>query len=159
MIWSVIMTEKEEGKEELWSRVIDRPLLPHAVLFLIRPNTLQICWSLGVTVRLVMLCRHEILMVEEAKEWGGEETGCDPPSKEGEEASEKQGAEDSPQASQGHRQLGYWCPRSCFYHWSWCRGCCWYCLHYRIRVHFMGARQVFFRIDPPGVSTCSSESE
>lgn len=49
-----------------------------------------------------MLCRHEILMVEKTKEGGGEEAGSNPPSKEGEEASEKQGAEDSPQASQGH---------------------------------------------------------
>lgn len=49
-----------------------------------------------------MLRCHEILMVEETKEGGGEQAGSNPPSKEGEEASEKQGAEDSPQASQGH---------------------------------------------------------
>lgn len=100
---------REEGKEGLWSRVINRPLLPprSSFFFLIRPNILQPCGSLGATARLVMLCCHEILMVEEAKEGGGEETSCNPPSKEGEEASEKQGAEDSPQASQGHRQLGY----------------------------------------------------
>lgn len=41
-------------------------------------------------------------MVEEAKEGGGEKAGRNPPCKEGEEAPEKQGAEDSPQASQGH---------------------------------------------------------
>lgn len=49
-----------------------------------------------------MLRRHEILMVEETKEGGGEEAGGDPPSYEGEEAPEKQGAEDSPQAPQSH---------------------------------------------------------
>lgn len=41
-------------------------------------------------------------MVEEAKERGGKEAGGNPPSKEGKEAPEEQGAEDSPQASQGH---------------------------------------------------------
>lgn len=50
----------------------------------------------------MMLCRHEILMVEEAKQGGGEKAGSNPPSEEGEEAPEKQGAENSPQASQGH---------------------------------------------------------
>lgn len=41
-------------------------------------------------------------MVEEAKERGGEQAGSNPPSKEGEEAPEKQRAEDSSQASQSH---------------------------------------------------------
>lgn len=41
-------------------------------------------------------------MIEEAKEGGGEEAGSNPPGKEGEQAPEKQGAEDSPQASQSH---------------------------------------------------------
>lgn len=36
-----------------------------------------------------MLCRHEILMVEEAKEGGGEKAGSNPPSEEGEEAPEE----------------------------------------------------------------------
>lgn len=54
------------------------------------------------TAGLVTLCRHEILMVEEAKERGGEQAGSNPPSKEGEEAPEKQRAEDSSQASQSH---------------------------------------------------------
>lgn len=46
----------------------------------------------------LMLCRHEILMVEETEEGGGEEAGSYPPGKEGEEALEKCGAENSPQA-------------------------------------------------------------
>lgn len=49
-----------------------------------------------------MLCRHEILMVEEAKEGRGEEAGGDPPGEEGEESPEKQGTEDGPQAPQSH---------------------------------------------------------
>lgn len=36
-----------------------------------------------------MLCRHEILMVEEAKKRGGEQTGSNPPGEEGEQAPEK----------------------------------------------------------------------
>lgn len=104
------------------------------------------------TSGLVMLCRHEILMVEEAKQGGGEKAGSNPPSEEGEEAPEKQGAENSPQASQGHWELSYWCSGSCFYH----RSCCWCFTHYRVRVHFMGARQVFFMINPPGVTTCNN---
>lgn len=109
MIWSVIMREGgRKGRRGCGAESSIGLCCPHAVLFfLIRPNILQPCGSLGATARLVMLCCHEILMVEEAKEGGGEETSCNPPSKEGEEASEKQGAEDSPQASQGHRQLGY----------------------------------------------------
>lgn len=155
MIWSVIVRWSEGGREELQSTVINRLLLPPLSPF----------WSgrthsspVGVWLPLpglVMLCRHEILMVEEAKEGGGEEAGSNPPSKEGEEAPEKQGAEDSPQASQGHWQLGYWRPGSRFYHWSWCWGCYRSRPHHRVIVHFMGARQVFFRMDPPGVSTCN----
>lgn len=84
---------------------------PPTQSFLIRLYTLValrlcVCVQLegGVddTSGLVMLCRHEILMVEEAKQGGGEKAGSNPPSEEGEEAPEKQGAENSPQASQGH---------------------------------------------------------
>lgn len=62
----------------------------------------QLEGGVDATSGLVMLCRHEILMVEEAKEGGGEKAGSNPPSEEGEEAPEKQGAKNSPQASQGH---------------------------------------------------------
>lgn len=51
---------------------------------------------------VAMLCRHEILMVEEAEEGCGEEAGSDPPGEEGEESPEKQGTEDGPQAPQSH---------------------------------------------------------
>lgn len=137
------------------------PFAPPTQSFLIRLYTLValrlcVCVQLegGVddTSGLVMLCRHEILMVEEAKQGGGEKAGSNPPSEEGEEAPEKQGAENSPQASQGHWELSYWCSGSCFYH----RSCCWCFTHYRVRVHFMGARQVFFMINPPGVTTCNN---
>lgn len=147
-----VVRGREEGKEELWSRVNSRPLLPPLSHFWSGQSHNSPVGGLVATARLVMLCRHEILMVEEAKEGCGEEAGSDPPSKEGEEAPEKHGAEDSSQASQRHWQLGYWCPGSCFRHWSWGRGCYW--CRPKQRVHFMGARQVFHRIDAPGVSTC-----
>lgn len=54
-------------------------------------------------------------MVEEAEEGRGEEAGGDPPREEGEEAPEKQRAEDRPQASQSHRQLGHRRPGSGFH--------------------------------------------
>lgn len=55
----------------------------------------------------LMLRCHEVLVIEQPKEGGGEEAGSDPPGEEGEESSEEQGAEHSPQASQSHRQLSH----------------------------------------------------
>lgn len=64
--------------------------------------------GLSLTALLRMLCCHEILVVEKAEQWSGEEAGGDPPRQEGEEAPKEQGAENSPQASQGYRELGHW---------------------------------------------------
>lgn len=83
-------------------RTVNRPLVSH----------IQSCLVGGGVHRLpppgsAALRCHEILMVEEAKEGRGEEAGSDPPCEEGEEAPEKHWAEDSPQAAEGHRQLGH----------------------------------------------------
>lgn len=50
---------------------------------------------------------HQVLVVEEAEEGGGEEAGSDPPGEEGEQTAEEQGAEDCPKAAKGHRQLSH----------------------------------------------------
>lgn len=77
------------------------------------------CRGPGVTAGMWTLRCHEILVVEKAEERGGEEAGGDPPREEGEEAPEEQGGEDSPQASQSHRELGHRHPGLC--DWSWGR--------------------------------------
>jgi len=89
-------------------------------------------------------------MVEEAKQGGGEEAGGDPPSEEREEGPEEQGAEDSPQAPQSDRQLGDRRPRSRLDRRGRRRGR----LRRIVRVNFIETRQVFFRMNPPGVSAC-----
>lgn len=70
--------------------------------FLIGLITQRLCGGLAAAAGLLSLCSHEILMVEQAKERSGEQAGSDPPGEEGEEAPEKQGAKDSPQAPQSH---------------------------------------------------------
>lgn len=104
MICSVTVRWSEGGSRERRSCGAESSVAP-TQSFLI--GVCEPCGGVAATAGLVRLCRHEILMVEEAKEGGGEEAGSDPPSKEGEEAPEKQGAEDSPQTSKSHRQLGY----------------------------------------------------
>ena len=150
--WEVV--KGREGGEEVDEQSHQSASAAPNQSFLIR----QHCGGPAAAAGFLMLCRHKILMVEETEEGGGEEAGGNPPSEEGEEAPEKRGAENSPQASQGHRQLGYWRPGSCFY-WSWCWGGYWCLPHHWVRVHVVGARQVFFKRDPPGVSTCRRASK
>lgn len=142
---------REVGKEEEWEQCHH---LPQFSPFWSGQAHRSLWGGLAATAGLVMLCRHEILMVEESKEGGWKEAGSNPPSKEGEEAPKKQGTKDSPQASQSHRQLGDWCPSPRFCHWLLGPGCDWCCPNQRVIVHFMSARQVFHGIDPPRMSTC-----
>lgn len=97
----------EEGQCHQQASVTPQSVIPGQTEYAVS------CGGAGVPAGLPMLCCHEILVVEKAEERGGEEAGRDPPRKEREEAPEEQGAENSPQASQGHRELGHRHPGLC----------------------------------------------
>lgn len=69
MIWSVIVRWSEGGGRErsCGAEFINRPPLPPTQFFLIRLNAQQPCGRPDTAALMLMLCCHEILVVEEAK--------------------------------------------------------------------------------------------
>lgn len=61
------------------------------------------CRTVQSNKPFLMLCSHQILVVEEAEERGGEQAGGGPPCEEGQEPSKKQGGENSPQSPESDR--------------------------------------------------------
>lgn len=102
MIWSVIVRLSEGGEGGGFEQSHQSASGTLTQSFLIGRGTQPPCEGPAASAGVLMLCRHEILMVKEAKEGCREEAGSNPPGEEGEKASEKQRAEDSPQAPEGH---------------------------------------------------------